>query len=71
VADLKRRVDAASLVLAEQGVAAGAHVGINAPNSAGFVVAVHALMRPGAVVVPLNTRLIRPSRSCSRASSTA
>jgi O-succinylbenzoic acid--CoA ligase len=56
-ADLERRVEAAAVVLAEQGVAAGTHVGINAPNGAGFVVAVHALMRLGAVIVPLNTRL--------------
>ena len=35
----------------------GDRVGIRGANSEGFVVAVHALMRLGAVLVPINTRL--------------
>ncbi len=39
------------------GVGPGQHIGLRAPNSVGFVVAVHALMRLGAVLVPISTRL--------------
>src|SRR4030081_530140 len=56
-AELDERVDAAAHALLQQGVQAGQHVGILAPNGAGFVVAVHALSRLGAVSVPINTRL--------------
>jgi O-succinylbenzoic acid--CoA ligase len=59
-AELDRRVDAAAQALSLRGVRSGHHVGIRAPNSAGFVVAVHALMRLGAVLVPINTRLTPP-----------
>jgi o-succinylbenzoate---CoA ligase len=58
--ELDRRVDAASHALRELGIRPGQHVGIKAPNGAGFVVAVHALMRLGAVLVPINTRLTAP-----------
>ena len=54
---LDARVDAAAAWLREQSIQAGEHVGLLAPNGPGFVVAVHALMRVGAVQVPLNTRL--------------
>jgi O-succinylbenzoic acid--CoA ligase len=54
---LDERVDAAAHALLEHGVQAGQHVGILAPNGARFVVAVHALARLGAVIVPINTRL--------------
>ena len=56
-AELDRRVDAAAVVLRDRGVCAGQRIGLLAPNSAAYVVAVHALMRLGAVLVPLNTRL--------------
>ena len=56
-AELDRRVDAAALALRERGIQSGQHIGIRAPNGAGFVIAVHALMRLGAVLVPINTRL--------------
>jgi O-succinylbenzoic acid--CoA ligase len=56
-AELDRRVDAATNALRERGIQPGQHVGIRAPNGAGFVVAVHALMRLGVVLVPINTRL--------------
>jgi O-succinylbenzoic acid--CoA ligase len=39
------------------GIREGQRVGIRASNSPGFVIAVHALMRLGAVLVPINTRL--------------
>jgi len=56
-AELNARVDGAVHQLQARGVAAGRRVGIRAANSAGFVVAVHALMRLGCVLVPINTRL--------------
>ena len=59
-AELDRLVDAAALALRERGIQAGQHVGIRAPNGPGFVVGVHALMRLGAVLVPINTRLTPP-----------
>ncbi len=55
--DLDQRVDAAAAALASRGISRGQHIGLRAPNSLGFVVAVHALMRLGAVLVPVNTRL--------------
>ncbi|MDQ3810277.1 MAG: o-succinylbenzoate--CoA ligase [Chloroflexota bacterium] len=56
-AHLDRRVDAACAALARRGIQPGQRVGLHAPNSRGFVVAVFALMRLGAVLVPINTRL--------------
>jgi o-succinylbenzoate---CoA ligase len=54
--ELDAVVDCAAAALADR-VHAGDRVAIRAGNSAGFVVAVHALMRVGAVLVPVNTRL--------------
>ncbi len=59
-AELDCRVDAAAHALRDLGVEPGHHVGIRAPNGAGFVVAVHAIMRLGGVLVPINTRLTPP-----------
>ncbi|HEY3057595.1 MAG TPA: o-succinylbenzoate--CoA ligase [Chloroflexota bacterium] len=56
-AELDQHVDSACAVLRDLGVEPGQHVGLRAPNCIGFVVAVHALMRLGAVLVPINTRL--------------
>ena len=56
-AELDGRVDAACEGLHQRGIRPGDHVGVRAPNSAAFVLAVHALMRVGAVIVPINTRL--------------
>jgi O-succinylbenzoic acid--CoA ligase len=56
-AELDARVAAAAGRLAALGVGAGQRVALLARNSAAFVVAVHALGRLGAVLVPLNTRL--------------
>jgi O-succinylbenzoic acid--CoA ligase len=55
--ELDSAVDAATTALISRGVRERDHVGVRAANSAGFVVAVHALMRLGAVLVPVNTRL--------------
>jgi O-succinylbenzoic acid--CoA ligase len=59
-AELDARVDAAAAALFARGVKPEQRIGIRAANSAGFVVAVHALMRVGAVLVPINTRLTEP-----------
>src|SRR5438445_6603531 len=56
-AELDRGVDAAVEVLRGRGVEAGERIGLLAANGPGFVHAVHALMRIGAVLVPINTRL--------------
>lgn len=56
-AELETRVDAAACELQRRGISAGQKVGLHAPNSAAYVVAVHALSRIAAVQVPLNTRL--------------
>lgn len=56
-AELDGRVDGAATALRDAGIGAGHRTGLLAPNSAAYVVAVHALMRLGAVLVPLNTRL--------------
>ena len=53
-AELDATVDAAAASL---GVQEGQRIGIRAGNGVGFVVAVHALMRRGCVLVPINTRL--------------
>jgi o-succinylbenzoate---CoA ligase len=56
-AELDAQVDALCHALAAHGVTAGAHVGVLLPNGVPFVVLIHALMRMGAVIVPLNLRL--------------
>ena len=58
--ELDRAVDGACGQLRERGIRLDDLVGIRASNSAGFVIALHALMRLGAIAVPINTRL-RPS----------
>jgi o-succinylbenzoate---CoA ligase len=57
--DFHRRVDAAALLL-DQHARPGDRIGLLAPNSLAYAVAVHALMRIGAVLVPINTRLTKP-----------
>ena len=59
-AELDQVVDGACAVLRDLGIGVGDRIGIRAPNSAGFVIAVHALMRLSAVIVPINTRLTLP-----------
>ncbi len=55
--DMDIRVNAAVQALQKRGVTQGEHIGILAANGPGFVLAVHALARIGAVLVPINTRL--------------
>ncbi len=55
--ELEREVDKTASCLTQLGVRPGDHVGVLLGNSPGFVTIVHALMRAGAVLVPLNTRL--------------
>jgi O-succinylbenzoic acid--CoA ligase len=59
-AELDLAVEGAASALRARGVVGADRVGIRAGNSAGFVVAVHALTRLGAVLVPINTRLSEP-----------
>ncbi|HEU0113777.1 MAG TPA: AMP-binding protein, partial [Thermomicrobiales bacterium] len=55
--DLDRQVGVVAAALVQRGIVAGDRVALLAGNSAAFVVAVHAVMRLGAALVPLNTRL--------------
>ena len=55
--DFHRRVDAAAALLLDQHARPGDRIGLLAPNSLAYAVAVQALMRIGAVLVPINTRL--------------
>lgn len=59
-AELDLRVTQTARRLAGLGVAAGVRVGLLLRNGAPFVVLTHALVRLGAVMVPLNTRLAAP-----------
>jgi len=59
-ADLDAHVDAAASLLRDWRVGPGDRIGIRAQNSPGYVVAAHALMRLGAVLVPINARLTEP-----------
>jgi O-succinylbenzoic acid--CoA ligase len=56
-AELDAATDAALEILSVRGIQPDQRVGIRAQNSAGYVIAVHALMRMGAIIVPINTRL--------------
>lgn len=55
--ELNERVSGAAGWLQTLGVQSGERVAVLARNSASYVVAVHAISRAGAVLVPLNTRL--------------
>src|SRR5690606_23096800 len=56
-AELHARADAVALRLAALGVYAGDRVGVLLPNGVPFAEVVHACMRLGAVLLPLNVRL--------------
>lgn len=56
-AELNAHVRAVCGWLASNGIASGDHVGVLLPNTPDTVMLIHALMRIGAVLVPLNTRL--------------
>ncbi len=57
---LDTKVQAAAGVLAARGVAPGDRVALLARNCPGFAIAVHAVARIGAILVPLNRRLTEP-----------
>ncbi|WP_020501755.1 class I adenylate-forming enzyme family protein [Sciscionella marina] len=58
--ELDLRVDAAAAVLAEHGLRHGDRCGLMAANSDEYLVAAYAVLRLGAVLVPVNTRLAVP-----------
>jgi O-succinylbenzoic acid--CoA ligase len=59
-AELDQRVARVAGGLRRLGVQPGQRVAVRMPNGLSFVLAVHALARLGAVVVPINTRLTQP-----------
>jgi fatty-acyl-CoA synthase/feruloyl-CoA synthase len=59
-ADLDAEVDRIAGALAERGVRNGDRCALLAPNSDGFVLAFYAVLRLGALLVPVNSRLARP-----------
>jgi long-chain acyl-CoA synthetase len=59
-ADLERHSAAIAADLHERGIAPGDRVGLKLPNGPGFVAALFAIWRIGAVAVPLNTLLAPP-----------
>lgn len=56
-ADLQRLCITQAAILATNGVGQGTHVAVLMENSLRYVVLVHAMMRLGAILIPLNTRL--------------
>ncbi len=58
--ELEREVERAASWLASIGVKTGTFAGLYAPSSIEAVVIIHALIRAGAVLVPLNRRLSAP-----------
>jgi len=61
-AELDQQVESAARLLAGRGLGTGQRIGLLAPNSAAYVIAVHAVSRLGAVLVPLNVRLTPAER---------
>ena len=59
-AELEARSRAIAHLLSRQGIRRGDRVGVLMRNGSGYVELVHALVRLGAVLVPLNTRLTVP-----------
>lgn len=55
--ELDQQVNAACAWLKHQGIVAGQRIAVLMPNCPEYVILVHALIRLGAVIVPLNTRL--------------
>jgi len=58
--ELDQWVNAAASLIHDWSARPGDRIGLRAANSASFVVAVHAVARLGAVLVPINTRLTDP-----------
>jgi fatty-acyl-CoA synthase/feruloyl-CoA synthase len=59
-ADLDAAVNRASRVLAQSGVTRGDRVALMSPNSDSFIIAYYAVLKLGAIVVPINVRLAVP-----------
>lgn len=60
---LDKKVNQTARVLAARGVSHGDRVALMSPNSADFVIAYYAILKLGAVVVPINIRLAPPELS--------
>jgi acyl-CoA synthetase (AMP-forming)/AMP-acid ligase II len=58
-AELAAKVDAAAALLQSKGIGKGDVVGLVGPNSAGWAIAYHAILRAGAVVTPMYALLTR------------
>ena len=56
-AEFAAKVDAVAALLQGQGVVKGAVVGLVGPNSAGWAITYHAILRAGGVVTPMNPLL--------------
>ena len=52
-AELAERVDAAAALLQSKGIGKGDVVGLVGPNTPGWAIAYHAILRAGAVVTPM------------------
>ena len=62
-AELEARAAAFAQALRAEGLGAGTLVGIELPPSAGYAVAVHSLIKLGAIVLPLSPAMARVERS--------
>lgn len=60
---LNQEADRLCAWLIEQSIVAGQHIGVLMHNSPAYVLTIHALIRLGMVLVPLNTRLTQPELS--------
>ncbi len=69
--EMDRAVTRAARQLASLGVTEGSRVAVLLPNSAPFAVMTHALVRLGAVMVPLNVRLAPPELAWQLADASA
>ena len=58
-AELAARVDAVAALLQSKGIGKGDVVGLVGPNSAGWAIAYHAILRAGAIVTPMYALLTR------------
>ena len=59
-ADMEAKVAEVTDGLIGNGVKPGSHVAALLPNQPGYIFLIHALVRLGAVLIPLNTRLTQP-----------
>ncbi len=70
-ADLDAQVNRASRAIAQLGVTHGDRVALMCPNSDRFVIAYYAVLKLGAIVVPINVRLAAPELAFQLADSGA